>query len=112
MIIAPVQAPQIHLQELILVGGILETELAGPAGADTDGAGLGGSRGAEYDKPDKGDNHPFHSKTYLTIPLKPIKAIARMPTVISAIGTPLKAFGTSFIARCSRRPAKMTIASP
>ena len=46
------------------------------------------------------------------IPANPMKASARMPTVIRAIGIPLKALGTSFRARCSRRPAKRTIARP
>ena len=49
---------------------------------------------------------------YFTIPLNPMNAIARIPTVIRATGTPLNALGTSFIERCSRIPAKMTIARP
>jgi len=49
---------------------------------------------------------------YLTMPLKPMKARARMPTLMMAMGTPLKALGTSLRARCSRMPAKMTMARP
>ena len=49
---------------------------------------------------------------YFTMPLKPMKARARMPTLMMAMGTPLKALGTSFRARCSRMPAKITMARP
>ena len=56
---------------------------------------------------DQKDAHIFY-----TIPEKPRKAIAIMLTVMSAIGRPLKDFGTSHIARCSRRPAKRIIARP
>ena len=49
---------------------------------------------------------------YFTIPLKPMKARAKIPTLMMAMGTPLKALGTSFRARCSRMPAKITIARP
>ena len=49
---------------------------------------------------------------YLTMPLKPMKASARMPTLTRAMGTPLNALGTSHRARCSRIPAKITIARP
>ena len=51
------------------------------------------------------------SRSY-TMPEKPRKASARMLTVMRAMGRPLKDFGTSFRARCSRRPAKRTIARP
>ena len=51
------------------------------------------------------------SKSY-TMPEKPRKASARMLTVMRAMGRPLKDFGTSLRARCSRRPAKRTIARP
>ncbi len=57
-------------------------------------------------------NCPPARPNYFTIPLKPIKARARIPTLTKAIGTPLNALGTSLRARCSRIPAKITIARP
>ncbi len=45
-----------------------------------------------------------------TSPENPMKAMARMPAVISAIGTPLKALGTSSNSSLSRIPAKSTSA--
>ena len=57
-----------------------------------------------------GKGRLFHF--YFTIPLNPMKARARMPTLTMAIGTPLKAFGTSFRERCSRMPANITMARP
>ncbi len=53
----------------------------------------------------------YPGKCY-TSPEKPMKAMARIPAVISAMGTPLKAAGTSSKSRRSRRPAKRTSASP
>ena len=47
-----------------------------------------------------------------TKPENPINAIARIPAVINAIGTPLNAFGTSDSSNCSRIPAKRVIARP
>lgn len=46
-----------------------------------------------------------------TMPLKPIKAIAKMPADIRAMGIPRKATGISVRANCSLIPAKTTIAS-
>lgn len=45
-----------------------------------------------------------------TSPENPMKAMARIPAVISAMGTPLKALGTSSKSRRSRIPAKSTSA--
>lgn len=45
-----------------------------------------------------------------TSPEKPMKAMARIPAVISAIGTPLNALGTSSNSSLSRMPAKSTSA--
>ena len=45
-----------------------------------------------------------------TSPENPMKAMARIPAVISAIGTPLKALGTSSNSSLSRMPAKSTSA--
>ena len=72
------------------------------AGVEETGAALVERSGAE-----KGAG-----SNYLTIPLKPMKARARIPTLMMAMGTPLKALGTLFRARCSRMPAKMTMARP
>ncbi len=47
-----------------------------------------------------------------TKPENPMKAIARIPAVIRAIGMPLNGFGTSFRSRCSLRPANRTRAIP
>ena len=46
-----------------------------------------------------------------TNPENPMKAIARMPAVISAMGTPFMALGMSSSSRRSRIPAKSTRAS-
>ena len=59
----------------------------------------------------------FHNSLFLafpnyTSPENPMNAIARMPQVIRAIGTPLNCFGTSLSSRCSRNPAKMIRAIP
>ena len=72
------------------------------AGVEETGAALVERSGAE-----KGAG-----SNYLTMPLKPMKARARIPTLMMAMGTPLKALGTLFRARCSRMPAKMTMARP
>ena len=42
---------------------------------------------------------------------KPMKAMARMPAVMSAMGTPFIPLGISTSSSCSRRPAKMTMAT-
>ena len=63
-------------------------------------------------------NYDFDSKdcmwifshTRYTSPENPMKAMARIPAVISAIGTPLKALGTSSNSSLSRMPAKSTSA--
>ena len=59
----------------------------------------------------------FHNSLFLafpnyTSPENPMNAIARIPQVIRAIGTPLNCFGTSLNSRCSRNPAKMIRAIP
>lgn len=46
-----------------------------------------------------------------TIPLKPMKAMARMPAEMSAMGMPFIEAGSSVRASCSRIPAKTTRAS-
>lgn len=55
--------------------------------------------------------HKFRWKVY-TIPEKPIKAMARMPAVTSAIGIPFISLGISANSSVSRIPAKITSASP
>ena len=45
-----------------------------------------------------------------TRPLKPMKAMARMPAVTSAMGTPFMPLGVPVRSICSRRPAKITSA--
>ena len=42
------------------------------------------------------------------MPEKPIKAIAKMPAVSKAMGTPCMAFGTLVSANCSRILEKMS----
>ena len=54
----------------------------------------------------------FSSPFTYTKPEKPINAIAIMLAVMSAIGMPRKAFGTSLSERVSRMPAKRIIARP
>ncbi len=59
----------------------------------------------------------FHNSLFLTFPNytspeNPMNAIARIPQVIRAIGTPLNCFGTSLSSRCSLNPAKMIRAIP
>ena len=46
-----------------------------------------------------------------TMPLKPMKAMARMPAEMSAMGIPFIEEGSSVRASCSRIPAKTTRAS-
>ena len=41
-----------------------------------------------------------------------MKAMARIPQVINAMGTPLNCLGTSFISRCSLKPANRMRAIP
>lgn len=45
------------------------------------------------------------------MPLKPIKAIARMPAEMRAMGMPFIEAGSSVRESCSRMPAKTTRAS-
>ena len=45
-----------------------------------------------------------------TMPLKPMKAIARMPAEMSAMGMPFIEAGSSVRESCSRIPAKTTSA--
>ena len=49
--------------------------------------------------------------SYRTSPENPIKAIAKMPAVISAMGTPFMALGTFSNSRRSRKPANNTKAN-
>ena len=53
----------------------------------------------------------YFSRKYYTRPLKPMNAIARSAAVISAIGTPSNAFGTSSNSSLSRIPANSTSAT-
>lgn len=46
-----------------------------------------------------------------TMPLKPMKAIARMPAEMRAMGMPFIEVGSSVRESCSRMPAKTTRAS-
>ena len=56
----------------------------------------------------------FHKKHFsvrrfrYTTPVKPMKAMARMPAVMRAMGVPFMPFGASISSMCSRMPAKMT----
>ena len=49
---------------------------------------------------------------HFTIPAKPIKAMARSPAVIRAVGIPSIFLGSFTMLSCSRMPAKRMIASP
>ena len=49
---------------------------------------------------------------YLTIPEKPIKANARIPAIIIAIGEPANTLGTSRVSNASRIPANKIKATP
>ena len=100
--------------EAVLIG-----EFATVPDTGADGSRLRGSHDGKAEDGRDQNQSLFHNTedligeiSYLTMPLKPMKARARMPTLTRAIGTPLKALGTSFMARCSRMPAKMTIARP
>ena len=48
---------------------------------------------------------------FYTKPEKPINAIAKIPAVMSAMGTPFTPLGTPTISNLSRMPAIMTSAS-
>jgi hypothetical protein len=49
---------------------------------------------------------------YFTMPVKPIKARARIPAMTSEMGTPFIPLGTSTISSCSLIPARIISASP
>ena len=54
----------------------------------------------------------FIGRNYIfTMPLKPMKAIARIPAEMRAMGMPFIEAGSSVRESCSRMPAKTTRAS-